>query len=79
MAKRFKQRVFNKHRAAPDARGMRGWRSRVRSSGKLRRKRADTKITTLEKTYHKHLGKHSFKLKTLLKRKHRRSLKRLIK
>ena len=79
MAKRFKQRIFNKHRYASDARGMRGLRSRVISSGKLRKKRADTKIATIEKRYHRSLGKDSLQLKTLLKRNYKRSLKKLIK
>lgn len=79
MTKRFKQKSMNKHRYAPDARGMRGWRSRVKSSGKLRRKRADTKVATIEKRYRRSLGKDSLQLKTLLKRNYKRSLKKLIK
>jgi len=40
-----------KSKRAPDARGMRGWRSRVKSSGRLRKKRSDTTLAALEKTY----------------------------
>lgn len=74
MAKRFKQRI-----GAPDARGMRGWRSRVKNTGKLRKKRADTKIKTLEKIYHKNIGRDRIQLKTLLARRKRKSLKKLLK
>ncbi len=42
-----------KSKGAPDAKGMRGRRSRVKSTGRLRKKRADTTIRTLEKIYHK--------------------------
>jgi len=42
-----------KSKRAPDARGMHGIRSRVKSTGRLRKKRNDTKIGTLEKIYHR--------------------------
>ncbi|MBI3627531.1 MAG: hypothetical protein HY220_02150 [Candidatus Sungbacteria bacterium] len=68
-----------RQKKAKDAPGMRGSRSRVKSSGKLRRKRNDTKIGTLQQIYHRTLGKDGLQLGTLLKRKHKRSLKRLVK
>ena len=73
MAKRFKQQF------APDAKGMRGARSRVASSRKLRRKRADTKMQTLEKIYHKNIGADRLQLQTVLARRRKPSLKKLIK
>lgn len=36
---------------AKDAPGMRGVRSRVKSTGRLRKKRKDTMLATLEKIY----------------------------
>ncbi|OHA01380.1 MAG: hypothetical protein A3C12_00440 [Candidatus Sungbacteria bacterium RIFCSPHIGHO2_02_FULL_49_20] len=47
------KRTVKKKEAAPDARGMRGIRSRVKLTGRLRKKRGDTKIGTLEKIYHR--------------------------
>lgn len=62
-----------------DAPGMRGWRSRVGSSGRLRQKRSDTKVGTLEKIYHKNIGKDSLQLQTLLHHRRKKSLKKLVK
>ena len=65
---------------AEDAPKMRGIRSRDKLSGRLRRKRADTKVTTLHKKYHKIFGrKENLQLGTFLKRHHKKSLKKLIK
>ena len=66
-----------KANSAPDAKGMRGLRSRTKSTGMLRRKRSDTKIATLEKTYGR-IGKHGLQLQTVLRRKRKASLKKLV-
>lgn len=65
-------------KGAPDAKSMKGMRSRVKSSGRLRKKRADTKLGTIEKSYHRSLGKNRLQLQTVLKRKHKKSLKKLL-
>ena len=58
---------------------MAGRRSRDKSSGKLRRKRGDTKVGTLHKAYHRLFGKKdSIQLGTLLKRRRKSSLKKLL-
>lgn len=67
-----------KNRTAPDARGMRGSRSRVEASGRLRKKRADTKIETIEKQYGRKLAAAPVQLKTVLKQKKKPSLKKLL-
>lgn len=65
---------------AKDAPKMKGWRSRDQTSGRLRRKRSDTKVATLEKKYRRHLGLNPrLQLGTLLARRRRKSLKRLLK
>ncbi len=64
---------------AKDAPKMAGYRSRDKSSGKLRRKRADTKVSALHRVYHRIFGKkEGIQLGTLLKRKRRSSLKKLL-
>lgn len=64
---------------AKDAPKMRGWRPRDATSGRLRKKRADTKVATIEKRYRRSLGRDSLQLGTLLKRRRRKSLKALLK
>ncbi|MBI4059473.1 hypothetical protein HY406_00205 [Candidatus Giovannonibacteria bacterium] len=64
---------------AKDAPKMRGYRPRDKS-GRLRKKRSDTKVRTLQKKYHRKLARKSnLQLGTLLKRRHKKSLKKLLK
>ncbi len=80
--KRSKRAPAAKRRGSPggrDARGMRGRRSRAHATGRLRKKRADTKLETIEKAYHRSLGKDWLQLATVLKRKRKKSLKKLLK
>lgn len=61
-----------------DAKGMKGIRSR-NDSGELRRKRADTHVTTIEKTYNVDFGVRSdMHLGTLLKKENADSLDKLL-
>ncbi len=63
---------------AKDAKGMRGIRSRTQS-GKLRVKRADTHISTIEKKYERNFKvRKDMQLKTLLGKKKDKSLNDLI-
>ncbi|MBI2023428.1 hypothetical protein HYT01_02605 [Candidatus Giovannonibacteria bacterium] len=63
-----------------DAKGMAGVRSRDKLTGRLRRKRADTKIITLDKDYKRDLSSNEdLQLGTVLKRKRKGSLKKLLK
>lgn len=63
---------------AKDAPGMRGDRSRT-DSGRLRRKRGDTHVGTIEERYGEDFGVRSdMHLETLLKRKGAASLKDLL-
>ncbi|HBT81208.1 hypothetical protein A2757_01910 [Candidatus Giovannonibacteria bacterium RIFCSPHIGHO2_01_FULL_48_47] len=65
---------------AKDAPKMRGYRSRDKLSGRLRKKRSDTKIATIQKAYHRKLTrKAGLQLGTFLSRRHKKSLKRLLK
>ena len=65
---------------AKDDPKMKGWRSRDKTTGRLRKKRSDTKVATIEKRYHRHIGpRPKLQLGTLLKRRHRKSLKALLK
>lgn len=60
--------------AAPDAPGMKGYRSR-NDSGPLRAKRSDTLVSTIEKKYGVDLGvRGDMKLGTLLDRTGKKSL-----
>ncbi|MBI4132586.1 MAG: hypothetical protein HY473_00595 [Candidatus Sungbacteria bacterium] len=63
---------------AKDAPKMRGWRSRDKTSGLLRKKRSDTRVSTIEKQYRRRLGKDSWQLGTLLKKRRKRSLKKAL-
>lgn len=64
---------------AKDAPKMKGWRARDASSGRLRKKRADTKVATIEKRYRRRIGSNpGLQLGTLLRRRHRKSLKALL-
>ena len=64
---------------AKDAPKMRGWRSRDKTSGKLRKKRTDTKVRTLHKKYQRRFAGHdSWTLATLLKKWRKASLKKAI-
>lgn len=64
---------------AKDAPKMKGWRSRDKTSGRLRKKRSDTKVATLWKKYHRRFGGHlSWQLGTLLKKRRKRSLKKAL-
>ena len=64
---------------AKDAPKMRGWRSRDKTSGLLRRKRSDTKVATLQKKYRRRFAGHSsWQLGTLLKKRGKRSLKKAL-
>lgn len=65
---------------AKDAPNMKGWRGRDGSSGRLRKKRADTKVATLHKAYKRRFGGHdSWQLGTLLKKRRKKSLKKVLK
>ena len=65
---------------AKDAPKMKGVRPRDTTSGKLRRKRADTKIKTLHKKYQRRFAGHdSWQLGTLLKKWKAASLKKVLK
>ena len=62
-----------------DAAKMRGFRPRDRASGRLRKKRNDTKVGTLERKYGRNISTNSrLQLGTLLKRRHKKSLKSLL-
>ena len=64
---------------AKDAPKMRGWRPRNKRAGRLRKKRADTKIATLAKKYHRRFAGHlAWQLGTLLKKRRKRSLKKVL-
>lgn len=64
---------------AKDAPKMKGWRSRDRTSGRLRKKRSDTKVATLQKRYRRRFAGHlTWQLGTLLKRRRKKSLKRVL-
>ncbi|HNY97753.1 MAG TPA: hypothetical protein PKM84_01375 [Candidatus Pacearchaeota archaeon] len=63
---------------AKDAKGMRGMRSRTQR-GRLRVKRADTHISTIEKKYERNFKvRKDMQLKTLLGKKKDKSLNDLI-
>ncbi|MDP3727122.1 MAG: hypothetical protein Q8R35_00605 [bacterium] len=65
---------------AKDAPKMKGWRPRDRTSGRLRKKRSDTKVATLQKQYHRRFAGHgSWQLGTLLKKRRKKSLKAALK
>ncbi len=65
---------------AKDAPKMKGWRPRVQASGRLRKKRSDTKVGTVERKYGRNISTNSrLQLGTLLKRRHKKSLKSLLK
>ena len=71
--------VYNEN-MPKDAPKMRGYRMRDKMSGRLRKKRSDTKVRTLQKRYKRKLAKKSnLQLGTLLKRRHKKSLKKLLK
>lgn len=58
---------------------MKGSRPRDRASGRLRKKRGDTKVETLERKYGRNISTNSrLQLGTLLKRRHKKSLKSLL-
>lgn len=64
---------------AKDAPKMKGVRSRDRASGRLRRKRADTKVATLREKYHRTFGGHNtWQLGTLLRKRRKTSLKKVL-
>lgn len=64
---------------AKDAPKMKGLRSRDRTSGKLRKKRADTKVATLQKKYHRRFAGHAgWQLGTLLRAWRKGSLKKTL-
>ncbi len=64
---------------AKDAPKMKGWRPRNTGSGRLRKKRSDTKVRTLHKRYHRSFAGHdSWQLGTLLKKRRKRSLKKVL-
>lgn len=64
---------------AKDAPKMKGIRSRDKTSGRLRKKREDTKVETLQKQYRRRFGGHgSWQLGTLLKKRRKRSLKKAL-
>ena len=64
---------------AKDAPKMKGVRSRDKTSGRLRKKREDTKVATLQKKYHRRFADHgSWQLGTLLKKRRKRSLKKAL-
>ncbi len=64
---------------AKDAPKMKGIRSRDKGGGRLRKKRSDTKISTLAKRYHRRFAGHvSWQLGTLLKKWRKPSLKKAI-
>ncbi|MDP3727455.1 MAG: hypothetical protein Q8R35_02325 [bacterium] len=57
---------------------MRGLWPRDKTSGRLRKKRSDTKVGTLERKYGRNISTNSrLQLGTLLKRRHKKSLKSL--
>ncbi|MBI4132274.1 MAG: hypothetical protein HY474_01445 [Candidatus Sungbacteria bacterium] len=63
-----------------DAPKMKGWRARDKTSGRLRKKRSDTKVKTLHKRYRRSFAGHdAWQLGTLLKRRRKKSLKALLK
>lgn len=63
-----------------DASKMKGRRSRDKTSGRLRKKRTDTKVATLQKRYRRRIGPNPrLQLGTLLKRRRKKSLKSLLK
>lgn len=65
---------------AKDAPKMKGWRARDKTSGRLRKKRTDTKVETLRKQYHRRFAKNPrLQLGTVLRRRRKKSLKRLLK
>ncbi|MBI2609578.1 hypothetical protein HYW53_00175 [Candidatus Giovannonibacteria bacterium] len=64
---------------ANDAPKMKGKRARDKGTGRLRKKRSDTKVKSVEKKYGRLLGKDGLQLGTLLKRLHKKSLKKLLK
>ena len=65
---------------AKDAPKMKGWRARDTGGGRLRKKRADTKVKTLHKKYHRRFAGHdSWQLGTLLKKWKAGSLKKVLK
>lgn len=58
---------------------MKGVRSRDKASGRLRKKRTDTKVETLQRQYRRRFGSHgSWQLGTLLKKRRKRSLKKTL-
>jgi len=64
---------------AKDAPKMRGWRSRNKRGGRLRKKRTDTKLRTLAKKYHRRFAGHlAWQLGTLLKKRRKGSLKKAL-
>ena len=64
---------------AKDAPKMKGLRPRDKTSGKLRRKREDTKVKTLQKKYHRRFAGHAgWQLGTLLKKWRKGSLKKAL-
>lgn len=64
---------------AKDAPKMKGWRARDKTSGRLRKKRSDTKVATLQKQYHRRFAGHgSWQLGTLLRKRRKKSLKKAL-
>ena len=64
---------------AKDAPKMKGWRPRNKGGGRLRKKREDTKVATLQKQYHRRFAGHgSWQLGTLLKKRRKKSLKKAL-
>lgn len=64
---------------AKDAPKMMGWRSRSKTSGRLRRKRGDTKVATLHRQYKRRFAGHdAWQLGTLLKKRRKKSLKKAL-
>lgn len=65
---------------AKDAVKMRGWRPRDKASGRLRKKRSDARVGSVERKYGRNISTNSrLQLGTLLKRKGKKSLKALMK
>ncbi len=65
---------------AKDAPKMKGWRPRDKTSGRLRKKRSDTKVATIEQRYRRRIGSNPhLQLGTVLKRRRKKSLKNLLK
>lgn len=64
---------------AKDAPKMKGLRPRDKATGRLRKKRSDTKVATLQKKYHRRFAGHDqWQLGTLLKKRRKPSLKKTL-